>query len=65
MPTDRKAIETFVDIAAVLVGIPMQPEWRAGVASHLAIIMANAELVAEADCSATIEPAPVYLVEAR
>ena len=65
MPTESKDIEAFVDAAAVLVGIPIEPEWRAGVASHLAIIMANAELVAEADCTAATEPAPVYKVDDR
>ena len=65
MPTQSKDIEAFVDTAAVLVGIQIEPEWRAGVASHLAIIMANAELVAEADCAATTEPAPVYKVDGR
>ena len=37
--------EAFVHSAAALVGIPVAAEWRQGVAAHLAIIMANAELV--------------------
>ena len=63
MDAKPRDIAAYVDAAAALIGIPVAPEWRAGVADHLAIILANAELVAGHDASSTAEPAPVF--EAR
>ena len=62
---DAKGTElgVYVDAAAALIGIVVAPEWRAGVSYHLGIILANAELVAEAACAAESEPAPVYRLE--
>ena len=58
----RKDVADYVDGAAAVVGITIAPEWRAGVAMHLEIILTNAELIAEAECSLTTEPAPVFEV---
>ena len=59
-----KDLATYVDAAAVLLGIPITPSWRPGVIAHLGVILANAELVIEAAGAIEAEPAPVYEVEA-
>jgi Protein of unknown function (DUF4089) len=63
MTAESDKIADYVDAAAALLGIPVAPEWRAGVASHLAIILGNAELVLEAAQAAAEEPAPLFEVE--
>ena len=60
MDAKTEDLAAYTDAAAALLGIPVAPEWRAGVASHLAIILANAELVAEHEGASTSEPAPVF-----
>lgn len=57
---EAKAVAAYVDAAVTVIGISIAPDWRAGVANHLAIILANAEMVAGHDASSASEPAPVF-----
>ena len=56
-PTD---IEAYVDAAAQLVGLPLDPAHRPGVVLNLGRIAQMAALVMEFPLPEETEPAPVY-----
>lgn len=60
MNANNEQVASYVDAAGTLLGVAILPEWRAGVAAHLAIILASAEFVAEFECTAATEPAPLF-----
>ena len=62
MAETNDGIDDYVDACAKLLGLPIAPEWRAGVEEHLAIILRNADLVAQLDLPDEIDPAPTFEV---
>jgi hypothetical protein len=52
--------EAYVDAAAALIGLPLDPAHRAGVVLNLERIAAMAVLVMEFSLPEETEPAPVY-----
>jgi hypothetical protein len=56
-PFDAKA---YVDAAAKLIGLPLDPAHRSGVVLNLERIAQMAALVMEFDLPEETEPAPVY-----
>jgi hypothetical protein len=52
--------EAYVDAAARLIGLPIEPAHRPGVVLNLERIARLAALVMEFDLPEEIEPAPVY-----
>jgi 1-carboxybiuret hydrolase subunit AtzG-like protein len=57
---DPVDIEAFVDAAARLVGLPLDPAHRPGVVLNFGRIAQMAELVMEFPLPEETEPAPVY-----
>jgi hypothetical protein len=53
--------EAYVDEAAGLIGLPIDPAYRPGVVLNLERIAQMAALVMEFDVPEETEPAPVYL----
>ncbi len=51
----------FVDAAATLVGLPVDPAFRPGVVANMALAMRMAALVMGRPLPVADEPAPVYL----
>jgi len=54
-------VETYVDAAAALVGLPLDPAHRPGVILNLQRIAEMAALVMSFPLPDDIEPAPVFL----
>ncbi|MGY2048100.1 DUF4089 domain-containing protein [Methylobacterium sp. JK268] len=51
----------YLEAAAPLLGLPVRPEWREGVAFHLATLLAAAERVAGHPLPDELEAAPVFV----
>ncbi len=52
--------DKLIEASCALLDIPIEPEWRAGVALHLGIVLGQARtMLAEGVPDAT-EPAPVF-----
>jgi hypothetical protein len=58
----RKAdpLDTYIDSAAALLGLPLEPEWKPAVRANLDVTLKLAALVAEKELPDDAEPAPVY-----
>jgi hypothetical protein len=52
--------ETYVDVVAALIGLPLDPEHRPGVALNVQRIAQMAALFMEFPLPDDIEPAPVF-----
>ena len=57
---DAKQIGLHVDAAAALIGLPIGPEYRAGVLRYFGIAAGMAELVMQQPLGIEDEPAPVF-----
>ena len=57
---DAKQIELHVDATAALIGLPIGPEYRAGVLRYFGIAAAMADLVMQHQLGVEDEPAPVF-----
>jgi hypothetical protein len=51
----------FVDAAAILAGLPVDPAFRPGVVANMALATKMAALVMGRPLPVALEPAPVYL----
>ena len=60
MPDQPFDAETYVDAAAALIGLPIDPAHRPGVVLNLERIAQLAALVAEFPLPDEAEPAPVF-----
>jgi hypothetical protein len=58
MPSDT--LDDFVAAAAVALGLPLEPEWRAAVKANLDVTLKHAALVAEFALPDDAEPAPIF-----
>jgi len=54
-------IERHVDASAALIGLPIGPEYRAGVVRYFGIATSLAELVMQMPLAPDDEPAPVFV----
>ena len=59
-PLDEHAAGRIVDAVAPMIGIAVDPEWRAGVVGHLRATVDAARLVADFPLEDELEPAPVF-----
>jgi len=57
---DAKQIEAHVDATAALIGLPIGPEYRAGVLRYFGIAAGMAERVMQQPLDIEDEPAPVF-----
>jgi hypothetical protein len=53
-------LDTYIDSAAALLGLPLEPEWKPAVRANLDVTLKLAFLVAEKELPDDAEPAPVY-----
>jgi hypothetical protein len=58
--TEPDALDAYLDAAAAVLGIAIEPEWRPGVRFHLATTLALADLVVAFPLDDEAEPAPVF-----
>ncbi len=57
---DEATLDALIDAGTMIYGIEMKAEWRQAVRMHLAISLAHAAALLEADMPDTIDPAPVF-----
>jgi hypothetical protein len=60
MPKPPDPLDSYIDSAAALLHLPLQPEWKPAVRQNLEVTLKLAALVAEKELPDDAEPAPVY-----
>lgn len=53
-------LDAIIDAATALTGIPLAPDWRENIRTHLAITLRLARLVQDFPLPDETEPAPVF-----
>jgi 1-carboxybiuret hydrolase subunit AtzG-like protein len=53
-------LDAYIDSAAALLGLPLEPEWKPAVRANLEVTLKLAALVGEKELPDDAEPAPVY-----
>jgi hypothetical protein len=53
-------LDAYIDSAAALLKLPLEPEWKGAVRANLEVTMKLAALVGEKELPDDAEPAPVY-----
>jgi hypothetical protein len=53
-------LDDFIDAAARMLDLPLEPEWRAAVKANLQVTLRQAALVSEFALPDDAEPAPVF-----
>jgi len=57
---DEAALDAMIDAGTSVLGIEMQPEWRAAVRLHLVISLGHVATVLETHLPDHLDPAPVF-----
>jgi hypothetical protein len=60
MPKPTDPLDAYIDSAAALLKLPLEPEWKPAVRANLEVTLKLAALVAEKELPDDAEPAPVY-----
>ena len=60
MHTDQSDIDAYIDAAARVLSIPIDPAWKPAVRENLSVIFAHAGRVADFPLPDEAEPAPVF-----
>jgi hypothetical protein len=62
MPRDLTdaELDAFMDSSAAILGLTIEPEWRAAVRANLAVTFRLGGLLMERDLPDAAEPAPVF-----
>ena len=58
--SDVEALDDFIDAAAKLLSLPIEPEWRSGIKANLQVTLRVGAMVAEFELPDEAEPAPVF-----
>jgi hypothetical protein len=58
LPSDP--LDSFVDAAAQVLDLPLDPAWRGAVKANLSVILSQAALFADFSLPDDAEPAPVF-----
>jgi hypothetical protein len=53
-------LDAYIDSAAALLGLPLEPGWKPAVRANLEVTLKLAALVGEKELPDDAEPAPVY-----
>jgi 1-carboxybiuret hydrolase subunit AtzG-like protein len=56
----EETIDTLIDASAAALGLPIEPEWRAGIKANLQVSLRLGALVADFELPDEAEPAPVF-----
>jgi len=57
---DDDAVGKMIDATAAALGLPIEPEWKPGIAANLLVTLRVASTVAEFELPDEAEPAPVF-----
>jgi len=58
--SDGRDLEAFIDAGVVLLGLPIDPAWRAAIRQHLATTLGAAQAVGGFPLPDDLDPAPVF-----
>jgi hypothetical protein len=58
--TTPDPLDDFIDAAAQVLGLPVQPEWKPAIRANLEVTFRLAGLVASFDLPDEAEPAPIF-----
>ncbi len=53
-------LDAYIDSAANLLGLPLEPDWKPAVRANLEVTLKLAAIVGEKELPDDAEPAPVY-----
>ena len=53
-------LDAYIDSAAALLALPLEPDWKPAVRANLEVTLKLAALVGEKELPDDAEPAPVY-----
>ncbi len=53
-------LDSYIDSAAQMLGLPLEPEWKAAVRANLEVTLKLAAIVGGKELPDDAEPAPVY-----
>jgi hypothetical protein len=60
VPKKADPLDAYIDSAAALLALPLEPEWKPAVRANLEVTLKLAALVGEKELPDDAEPAPVY-----
>jgi hypothetical protein len=60
MPKKSDPLDAYIDSAAALLNLPLEPAWKGAVRANLEVTLKLAALVGEKELPDDAEPAPVY-----
>jgi hypothetical protein len=60
VPKKPDHLDGYIDAAAALLALPLEPEWKGAVRANLEVTLKLAALVGEKELPDDAEPAPVY-----
>lgn len=58
--TKPDPLDAYIDSAAALLGLPLEPKWKGAVRASLEVTLKLAALVGEKELPDDAEPGPVY-----
>ena len=60
MTRKSNPLDAYIDSAAALLALPIEPDWKPAVRANLEVTLKLAALVGEKELPDDAEPAPVY-----
>jgi hypothetical protein len=60
MTNKSDPLDAYIDSAAALLALPLEPEWKGAVRANLEVTLKLAALVGEKELPDDAEPAPLY-----
>jgi len=60
MPPEQDTLDSYIDAAADVLALPMEPAWKMAIRANLQVTLRLAAMVAEVELPNDAEPAPVF-----
>ena len=60
MPPEQDALDSYIDAAAEMLALPVEPAWKPAVRANLQVTLRLAAMVGEVELCDEAEPAPVF-----
>jgi hypothetical protein len=60
MQAEDTVLDTYIDAAAHMLGLPLEPAWKPAVKANLEVNLRHAAAVGEVELPDEAEPAPVF-----
>lgn len=60
MPPEHDTLDSYIDAAAEVLALPMEPAWKPAIRANLQVTLRLAAVLAELELPDEAEPAPVF-----